>query len=142
MFRVGFVRTTAVKPLEVVEGIIALAVFLHGLWLVSPYFQISSSVGSLILEGETTIPRTLGLIQSAVTGTLLYALARKPRKREVIRRGASFFMFTLYTFYGSSSLILYGLSRVTWVSTFALALIAGVIYLRLKWEVSHNVARD
>ncbi|QIN94113.1 hypothetical protein PP459_gp120 [Streptomyces phage Wakanda] len=141
MFRLRFVRNTAVHPMDVVEGILSLAVLLHGLWLISPYFVTSASVGSLILDGDSLFPRVIGLSQAVVSGLHLYTLIKKPREWEVIRRGASFFTFTLYLFYGSSSLILYGLGRVTWITTFALAFISGVVYLRLKWEVSRS-ARD
>jgi len=136
MFRLGFVRKTAIHPMDVVEVISALAVFIHGLWLLSPYFMTSSSVSALILNGDSSLPRVIGFTQVVVTGALFYALARKTKWREVIRRGTAFFVFTLYLFYGASSLILYGLGRVTWITTFALAFISAVVYLRLKWEVS------
>jgi hypothetical protein len=141
MFRIGFVRKTAVRPMDVVEGILATTMFIHGLWLVSPLFTPSSSVSSLILHGESTLPQVIGLTQATVAGIHLYSLLRKPTKQGVIRRGATFFMFTLYLFYGTSSLILFGLSKVSWVTTYSLALIAAVVYLRLKWEVGHD-ARD
>lgn len=124
--------------MDVVEGILSLTMFLHGAWLVSPFFKPSSSVSSMILHGESTIPQVIGLAQATVAGIHLYSLLRKPAKQEVIRRGAMFFMFTLYLFYGTSSLILFGLGKVSWVTTFALAAIAAVVYLRLKWEVSHD----
>jgi hypothetical protein len=141
MFRVGFVRRTAVRPMDVVEAILTLTMLLHGLWLVSPFFKPSSSASSMILHGDVTIPQVIGLTQATVAGIHIYTLLRKPTKQEVIRRGAMFFMFTLYLFYGTSSLILFGLEKVSWISTFALAVIAAVVYLRLKWEVSHD-ARD
>ncbi|AVD99316.1 hypothetical protein SEA_BILLNYE_139 [Streptomyces phage BillNye] len=138
MFRVGFVRRTAIRPMDVVEGILTTTMFLHGVWLVSPFFKPSSSASALILQGESGLPQIIGLTQVAVAGVHLYSLLRKPVKQEVIRRGAMFFMFTLYLFYGTSSLILFGLGKVNWVTTFALAFIAAVVYLRLKWEVSHD----
>lgn len=128
--------------MDVVEGILALVSFLHGLWLISPYFATSASVGSLILNGDSLLPHVLGLTQVVVSGLHLITLFRKPVEWEVIRRGGSFFLFHIYLFYGSSSLILYGLERVTWITTFALAFISGVVYLRLKWEVSRVAARD
>lgn len=127
--------------MDVVELITATTVFIHGLWLVSPFFKPSSSVGSLILHGESTIPQALGAIQIAMTMAALYSLIRKPRNQGVIRQGTAFFICTLYMFYGTASMILFGFERVTWVTTFALAFISGVVYLRLKWEVSHD-ARD
>ncbi len=126
------------RPMDVVEGILAATMFVHGLWLVSPFFEPSSSVSALILHGDSLMPQVIGFLQAAVAGIHLYTLIRKPRKREVIRRAATFFMFTLYLFYGSSSLMLFGLAKVSWVMTFSLALLAGVAYLRLKWEVSHH----
>jgi len=141
MFRLRFVRDTAGHPMDVVEGIATLVAFLHGLWLVSPYYTSSTSVSSLILHGDTLVPRIIGLVQVIISGLHLYTLVRKPSEWEVIRRGASFFLFHLYLFYGASSLILYGLGRVTWITTFGLAFISGVVYLRLKWEVSRNAAR-
>jgi len=128
--------------MDVVEGLVTLVPLLHGLWLISPYFETSASVGSLILNGDHLVPRIIGLVQVVISGLHLYSLIKKPVEWEVIRRGASFFLFHLYLFYAASSLILYGLGRVSWISTIVLAFISAVVYLRLKWEVSHVAARD
>lgn len=136
-----FVRTAAEKPTEVIEGIIALAVTLVGLWFISPFYKASTSVSAQIWENGH-IPQYTGAAQSVVGALLLFALVRKGwARRQAVRRQTTFAIFILYLFYGFSSTLILGMGRVSWIATFALALIAGVTHLRLKWEEG-NHARD
>jgi len=138
---VKYARSVSEKPTEAIEAIVALAVFLAGLWFLTPYYKPSSSVQSQIWE-SAHIPQYTGAVQMVVAGLLLFALVRKGwARRQMIRRQATFAIFILYLFYGLSSTMILGLGRVSWIATFALALISGVAHLRLKWEEG-NHARD
>jgi len=131
---VRFARAAADKPMEIVEGIIAIAVFLVGCWYISPFYKPATSVTAQIWE-SANIPQYTGVFQMIVSGLLFTALViPKWRKRQMVRRWTTFAIFILYLFYGFSSTIILGMGRVSWIATFALALIAGVAHLRLKWE--------
>lgn len=131
---VRFAKGVSERPTEAIESVIATAVLLVGLWFISPFYEPSTSVQSQIWE-NAYIPQVTGGIQAMVSGLLLFALVRKSwAKRQAIRRQTTFAIFILYLFYGLSSAMILGMGRVSWVATFALALIAGVAHLRLKWE--------
>lgn len=136
-----FARAAAEKPTEAIEAIISVAVILVGLWFVSPFYHPSDSV-SAQAWANGTIPQYIGAFQSAVGSALLVALIRKNwARRQMVRRQTTFAIFILYLFYGLSATIILGMGRVSWIATFALALISGVAHLRLKWEEG-NHARD
>lgn len=138
---VKFARTVAEKPTEAIEGVISVAVTLVGLWFISPFYKASTSV-SAQAWASGTIPQYIGAFQAVVGAMLLFALVRKGwARRQAVRRQATFAIFILYLFYGFSSTIILGMGRVSWIATFALALISGVVHLRLKWEEG-NHARD
>lgn len=129
------------RPTEAIEGIIAFAVTLVGLWFLSPYYKPSTSV-SAQAWANGTVPQIIGAFQALVGVVLLFALVRKGwARRQTVRRQTTFAIFILYLFYGFSSTIILGMGRVSWIATFALAFIAGVVHLRLKWEEG-NHARD
>jgi len=131
----------AERPTEAVEAIIAVAVSLVGIWFLSPYYKPSTSV-SAQAWASGTIPQYIGAFQAVVGLMLIFALVRKGwARRQAVRRQTTFAIFILYLFYGFSSTIILGLGRVSWIATFALALISGVAHLRLKWEEG-NHARD
>ena len=138
---VRFARAVAERPTEAVEAIIAVAVSLVGIWFLSPYYKPSTSV-SAQAWASGTIPQYIGAFQAVVGLMLIFALVRKGwARRQAVRRQTTFAIFILYLFYGFSSTIILGLGRVSWIATFALALISGVAHLRLKWEEG-NHARD
>ncbi|QNN99248.1 hypothetical protein SEA_FAUST_171 [Streptomyces phage Faust] len=138
---VRFARAVAEKPTEAIEGIIAMAVTLVGIWFISPFYKATTSV-SAQAWANGTIPQYIGAFQAVVGAILLFALVKKSwARRQAARRLTTFAIFILYLFYGLSSTIILGLGRVSWIATFALALIAGVAHLRLKWEEG-NHARD
>lgn len=139
---VRLVTGVAQKPTEAIEYIIATAVFLVGLWFLSPYYKPSTSVQSQIWE-NAHVPQFTGAVQSVIAAFLLFALVRKSwARRQTVRRLTTFAIFVLYLFYGFSSTIILGMGRVSWISTYALALIAGVAHLRLKWEEGDANARN
>jgi len=139
---VNLARSVAEKPTEAVEYIIGLAVLLVGLWFFTPYYKPATSVQSQIWE-SANIPQYTGGVQAIVAGLLLFALVRKKwARRQMVRRQTTFAIFVLYLFYGFSSTIILGMGRVSWIATFALALIAGVAHLRLKWEEGEAHARN
>ncbi|AXH68862.1 hypothetical protein SEA_SPARKLEGODDESS_178 [Streptomyces phage SparkleGoddess] len=139
---VNLAKTAAERPTEAIESIIGTAVFLVGLWFVSPFYKASTSV-SAQAWASGTIPQYIGAAQAIVGALLLYALVRKNwTKRQTVRRQTTFAIFVLYLFYGFSSTIILGMGRVSWIATFALALISGVAHLRLKWEEGEANARN
>lgn len=138
---VKFATAVAEKPTEAIEAIIGTAVLLVGLWFISPFYKASESVAATIWE-SSHIPEYIGGAQAIAASFLLFALARKNwNKRQAVRRMTTFAIFVLYLFYGFSSTIILGLGRVSWIASFALALIAGVVHLRLKWEEGESLAR-
>lgn len=137
-----FATAVAEKPTEAIEAIIGMAVLLVGLWFVSPLYKASESVAAMIWE-SSHIPEYIGGGQVVIASFLLLALMRKNwNKRQAVRRMTTFAIFILYLFYGFSSTIILGLGRVSWIASFALALIAGVVHLRLKWEEGEALARN
>ncbi|XAO35348.1 hypothetical protein SEA_FRANCOB_179 [Streptomyces phage Francob] len=135
---VNLVEGVAKKPTEAIEYIIGTAVLLVGLWFISPFYTPSTSVQSQIWE-NAHIPQYTGMVQAAIAAMLLFALVRKNwAKRQTVRRVTTFAIFVLYLFYGFSSTIILGMGRVSWIATFALAFIAGVAHLRLKWEEGNH----
>ncbi|QWT30045.1 membrane protein [Streptomyces phage TunaTartare] len=138
---VRYARAAAEKPTEAIEAIIATSATLVGIWFVSPYYKPAESV-SAQAWANGTIPQWIGAFQTILGLTLLFALVRKSwARRQAVRRMTTFAIFILYLFYGLSSTIILGLGRVSWITTYALALTAGVVHLRLKWEEG-NHARD
>lgn len=138
---VKLARAASEKPTEAIEFIIATAVTLVGIWFVSPYYKPADSV-SAQAWANGTIPQWIGAFQTVLGLLLLFALVKKSwARRQAIRRQTTFAIFILYLFYGLSSTIILGLGRVSWITTYALAFIAGVVHLRLKWEEG-NHARD
>lgn len=138
---VSFARTAAERPLEVIEGILASATFLVGLWFISPFYHPATSVGAQAWQSGQ-IPQVIGAVQTVLALIFLFALFRtKWAKRQTVRRQMTFVLFILYLFYAFTSTIILGFGRVSWVNTYALALIAGVTHLRLKWEEGGH-ARD
>lgn len=135
---VRYARAVAEKPTETIEGVIATAVTLVGLWFVSPFYKPSTSV-SAQAWASGTIPQWVGGCQAIVGITLIFALVRKGwKRRQAVRRQTTFAIFILYLFYGFSATIILGMGRVSWIATFALALISGVAHLRLKWEEGNH----
>lgn len=135
---VNLARAVSEKPTEAVEGIIAVMVTLVGAWFVSPFYKPATSVTAAIWENEQ-IPHFTGAAQAVIGIILLVALVRKSwARRQMVRRWATFAIFILYLFYGLSSTIILGLGRVSWMATFALAFISGVVHLRLKWEEGNH----
>lgn len=124
--------------MEAVETLVALMLFITGLWLLSPFYNVeNSAVGGVTASRMITL--AFGLLQVFMIVPMLYALARFGwPKRQRVRRLITFTSFVLLLFYGFSGILLYGLSRVTWISTFTLALIMGVAHIKLKLEAPTN----
>lgn len=135
---VNLAKAVSEKPTEAIEYIISMAVLFVGIWFLSPFYKPSTSVQSQIWE-STHIPQYTGAVQAFLAALLFIALVRKNWvRRQAVRRQTTFAIFVLYLFYGFSSTIILGMGRVSWVSTFAIALISGVVNLRLKWEEGNH----
>jgi uncharacterized membrane protein len=122
--------------MEAVESIIALILFLTGVWFLSPWYSPNPGAASQLKVGGIQLSYIFGVVQVLMAGPQLYALLREswPRRQQ-IRRFVTFTCFVLLTFYGFSGVILFGTQRLSWLQTFGLALISAVCHLRLKWEM-------
>lgn len=137
---ISFFKAIAKRPMEAIETIIALVLFLTGLWFLSPWFTPTPGASSqLKIVDGITLSMVFGTIQVLMAGPLLYALIREtwPRRQQV-RRFVTFTCFCLLTFYGLSGVILFGTQRLSWLQTFGLAFISAVCHLRLKWEMDED----
>ncbi len=134
---VRFARAAAEWPIEIVEGIIAFAMLLQGLWFASPFFQPATSVSAQIWQ-TPTVAVVLAVLHIVLSVPWLYALLKISwSKRRLVKRWIAFYAFILYLFYGFSGIIVNGLARPTWISTLAIAMVCGVAHLRLKWLIEH-----
>jgi hypothetical protein len=125
-------KVISFRPMEAVGFILALAVLLAGAWLLSPFFQPDESTGAKISGSLQVIPTILGAYQVIVGTIWLAGIFNKSKNWSlVVRRTCSFMVFLLYTFYGISGVILNGIHRITWLSTFTIAFIAAIKYLWL-----------
>jgi hypothetical protein len=134
---IHFFKAIAKRPMEAIESIVALILFLTGLWFLTPWYQPNPGASSsLKIVDGITLAMLFGTIQVLMAGPMLYALLRErwPRRQQ-IRRIVTFTSFILLTFYGFSGVILFGTQRLSWLQTFGLALISAVCHLRLKWEM-------
>lgn len=135
-------KNVAKRPMEAIETIIALVLFLTGAWFLSPWYTPNPGASSsLELFNGITLAMVFGTIQVLMAGPLLYALYReKWPRRQKVRRFVTFTCFVLLTFYGLSGMILFGTQRLSWLQTFGLALVSAVCHLRLKWELDEENA--
>lgn len=134
---ITFFKAIAKRPMEAIETIVALILFLTGVWFLTPWYTPNPGASSqvTIVDG-ITLATVFGIIQILMAGPMLYALIRaKWSMRMRIRRFVTFTSFLLLTFYGISGVVLFGTQRLSWVQTFGLALISAVCHLRLKWEM-------
>lgn len=137
---IHFFKAVAKRPMEAIESIIALILFLTGLWFLSPWYTPNPGASSsLKIVGNLTLAMLFGTIQVIMAGPLLYALLRErwPRRQQV-RRFVTFTCFCLLLFYGISGMVLFGTQRLSWLQTFGLAFISAVCHLRLKWEMDND----
>jgi len=134
---INFFKDIAKRPMEAIETIIALVLFLTGVWFMTPWYTPNPGAASQlrIIDG-ITLSMIFGTVQILMAGPLLYALyMEKWPRRQQFRRFVTFTSFLLLTFYGFSGMILFGTQRLSWLQTFGLALISAVCHLRLKWEL-------
>lgn len=139
---VNMFKNVAKRPQEAIEAIVALVLFLTGIWFMTPWYTPNPGASSQlrIIDG-ITLSMVFGTIQILMGGPMLYALVRAGWKlRMRIRRLITFTSFLLLLFYGISGVVLFGTQRLSWVQTFGLAFISAVCHLRLKWEMDDENA--
>lgn len=133
-----FFRYAAEQPTHVIEAIVGIAVLCSGAWYLSPFYEPEISVSAQV-TGSVGLPRIIGAFQILFALALFFAIVRPKWKRSrMLRSWMTFDIFILYLFYGISSVFVNGMGRVSWIATFAIALISGVAHLRLKWELGNN----
>lgn len=118
-------KTIAFRPMEAVEFFIILAVLLSGAWLVSPLYHPATTVSGTITE-NMAIPMTLGILHLLIAATWFVGCKTK---KNSFRRTALLLTFILYSFYGISQVIVYGVYYIPYVSVFTIAFIAGIAYI-------------
>lgn len=121
--------------MEAVETLVALMLFLSGLYIITPSFELSGSAVAEISQSNA-VPLLLGISQMLLAVPLLYALLNFGWPlRQKVRRAVTFAAFILLLFHGYAQVIFFGVTKITWTMTFTLALIMGVAHLHLKWEI-------
>lgn len=132
---VNFFKGIATHPMETIEFVVPLLLFFSGLWATcyAPYADIPT-----LRDKPNSTPWLIaifGVIQLTLAGPLLYAIAHKTWTTGIkLRRWLSFVCFVLLLFYGITGVLVNGLDRISWLSSFGFAVIAGVCHVRLRWE--------
>ena len=131
---VNFFKGIATHPMETIEFVVPLLLFLSGLWATfyAPYADIPTLQQK---AGSTTwMISAFGILQLALAIPLLYSIAHKSWTKGIkLRRWLSFVCFFLLLFYGITGVLVNGLDKISWLSSFGFAVIAGVCHVRLKW---------
>jgi hypothetical protein len=125
--------------MDAVGFVLAFAAFLAGIYLLGVGLELihiptaSLSPTSARISGINWLPSIFGVLQLGLGGTWIYAIFNKDKPWSVkVRKNCAMLMFLIYMFYGFSGVILEGITRVSWLSTFSIALIAGIKYLWLS----------
>jgi hypothetical protein len=138
----GLIEFIKTRPYLVIEGIASLSIFLFGVFLISPLY--SSVAGATVGPGAYILGTNIGItlfLASCIIPPLFTLFGAVWRPFTIIswkiRSWAMLGVFYGYMFTSILWILVAGLVPVTWVFTFALSLIAAVVYLRIKWEL-HN----
>lgn len=133
-----FFRTVSYKPMDAVGFVLAFAALLNGLYLLTVglgLIDIPMATNYLLsarISGVGWLPNVFGSMQIILGTAWVGALFNKHRSWSVrVRKTCAMAMFIIYIFYGFSALILDGLTPASWLSIFAVALVAGIKYLWL-----------
>lgn len=118
----------AFRPMEAVESIITSAVFIAGLWLVSPLYEPSLTASGRVAQSDM-LPYILGVLHIILGAVWFYGMCINHKVS--FRRTAQLSIFCLYLFYAISQVILFGVNQIPYVSIFAISFIAGVTYIWL-----------
>lgn len=138
----GLIEFVKTRPYLVVEGICSLSIFLFGIFLISPlYHSIGSTEGPGALILGTSVGKFVFLASCILPPLFtLFGAIRKPflESSWLVRAWGMLGVFYGYLFITLLWILVAGWVPVTWVFTFALSLIAAVVYLRIKWELNNR----
>lgn len=129
------VKAIANKPTEIIEGIICFLAIYVGLFALTPYY-VSSTHSVMIIAITSDIALTAYAIWLLFWGSIgLYSLleAGFPYRKNG-RKWTSGALFLSLIWFTIMRLAVFGWQEVNWVPLFCLALIEGILYIRIGWE--------
>lgn len=126
-------KDAASRPMEAIETIIALVLFVFGCYLISPlYIEAPQTASSALASNPTAL---------LIAGVGLYILPALPillglfwKRVNTLkwRTRSTFWMFIACMFITLLRLITIGFTPLVWLFTFALGLIAAVCFLYMR----------
>lgn len=129
-------KVVSERPMEAIGFTVAALMFIGGFLIAWPNFTPppNSVLGGL---ASFIIVKAIGLYFMALFGTHMYAICKNKRK---IRKFCTYTAFiTLFVFGLLNILIPQPGQNLNWVSTWAIAAVEGISYLRLKWGLDRRV---
>lgn len=131
---VRFFKSIATNPMETIEFVVPVVLLLSGIWA-GFYAPHADSLAKRLSSGDIIMAYTMGFAHLAIALPLLYSILHKTWAKGIkVRRWISFICFLLFMFYGIAGVIVHGLDRISWLSSFAFAVISAVSHIRLRWD--------
>lgn len=123
----------ASRPMEAIETIIALTLFIFGCYLISPLHDSSAGGASSALASNEYVLLAAGVFLYILpTLPILLGLFWKKANTLKWRTRSTFTMFVACMFITLLRLTTIGFTPFVWLFTFALGLIAAVCYLYMR----------
>ena len=109
-----------------------LVQFFGGLFVLSPFFRPDDAPsGNLAAAGSIVALKVYGAILTGIGASGIYGLVKERPRATAYAAMACFFLFTYFTLL---RIIINGVENIGWTTFFLNGCMAGVIYLRLRWE--------
>lgn len=136
MWAQKFINTIQFKPMDAIGYILATTAILAGFYLFIVGFHLFGVTPAVStsqqISGIDWLPLVFAVVQVGLGTAWLVALLNKSKSWSLkVRKNCALIFFLVYTFYGFSGLLLNGLTRASWLTTFAMAAVTGVKYLYL-----------
>lgn len=124
------------SPTRTIEYMLAVFTILTGIFILTPYYSDISAPGISNAINSYPVITGFAIFSIFVAGVGIHALGMSDYNKKFIRRReqVSFFYFVIFLFFSISRLLFYSFASLIWTPTLFMALVAGVIYLRLVWE--------
>lgn len=126
------------RPARSIEWLLGVFTLLTGLFIVSPFYSPPAEVAPAIHHSVSSHLAIIvyGMLLVSAGTISLIALRKGQLSTQAlrVRIWTMFFLFLFFTFFAIIRLIFYSALSLAWTPSFLLALIAGVIYLGLRWE--------
>lgn len=124
------------QPARMIVGVVALATFLSGIWILCPwYLPLALPAASKAIGVSVTVA---GVINVLVSLPGLYAFKKNCPK--AIARGA-FYLFCWYMFVALTRMVFVG-SALGWVTVLIIALIMAIVYIEQKYVATTTSAHE